>query len=164
MELLHRSQHIAELPDSKIEMPSLLIHAKGMRQSVGEHTVGHDNPIRAQGNNNGSIGSHKSGVDWHLPLICILCVIQLMRHWEIMYVCEAGLRIALPPRQRPGELRKCDNCQLFARMQNLTLRDQLPSVIMKNRDPQCDMARSRGNANVHHLGEGRKHEFLWCKS
>lgn len=124
---------------------------------MGEHTVGHENLIRAQGNNNGSIGSHKSGVDWHLLLICILRMIQQMKHWEIMYVCEAVLRIAFPPCQRPGELKKCDNCQLFAQMQNLTLRDQLPSVIMKNRDPQCDMERRRGNANVHQLGEGRKH-------
>lgn len=74
-----------------------------------------------------------------------------------MYICEAVLRIALPSCQRPGELRKCDNCQLFAQMQNLTLKDQLPSVIMKNRDPQCDIIRNTGNANVSQLGEGRKH-------
>lgn len=59
MELLHRSQRVAEVPDSRIEMPSLLIHAKGMKQNVGEHAVGHENPKRAQRNNNGSMGNHK---------------------------------------------------------------------------------------------------------
>lgn len=59
MEILHKSQWVVELPDSKIEMPSLLIPAKGMRQNVGGHTAGHENPIKAQRNNNGSMGNHK---------------------------------------------------------------------------------------------------------
>jgi len=59
MEHLRRSQCIAELPDSKTEKPSLLILAKGGRQNVGERTVRHENPIRAQRNNNGSMGNHK---------------------------------------------------------------------------------------------------------
>lgn len=47
MKLLHWSQCESGLPDSKIEMPSLLIHVVGTRQDLGEHAVGHENPITA---------------------------------------------------------------------------------------------------------------------
>lgn len=50
-------------------MPSLLIHVEGMRHKVGEHAVGHENLISAQGNNNGSGGKYKPNVDWHQPFI-----------------------------------------------------------------------------------------------
>lgn len=56
---LYRSQCLAKLPNSNIEKPSLFIHAKGMWQNVGEHKIRHENPIRAQNNNNGSMGNHK---------------------------------------------------------------------------------------------------------
>lgn len=59
MELLHRSQCLAKLPNSNVEMPSLPIHGKEMWQNVGEHTIRHENPIRSQNNNNGSMGNHK---------------------------------------------------------------------------------------------------------
>lgn len=65
MELLQRTQCLAKLPDANIEMPSLLIHAKGVWLNVGEHTIRHENPVRTQNNNNGSMENHK------LPLIGI---------------------------------------------------------------------------------------------
>lgn len=75
-----------------------------------------------------------------------------MRPWEIMYVCKAVLRIPLPPCQRPAELRKCNNCQIFYSNTESDFEGSAFLCHSGKTDPQLHVTKNQGECNCKSAG------------
>lgn len=68
-----------------------------------------------------------------------------MRHWEIMYVCKAVFRLLCHHAKDLVNWGNVTIARLFTQTQNLTLKDQVSSVIVKNRSTIVHFKKKKQN-------------------